>query len=87
VNRYEFRRLAGIRLEEAKVLRRNGKFEGCYYLCGYAVECALKACISKLTKRFDFPDKTLLEGIYTHNLTQLFRIAKLEEARDAEIAK
>jgi HEPN domain-containing protein len=56
MNRYDFQKLARIRLEEAKVLLRHGKYEGCYYLCGYAVEFALKACIAKMTERYDFPD-------------------------------
>ena len=28
-----------------------------YYLCGYAVDGRLKACIAKQTRRYDFPDK------------------------------
>jgi HEPN domain-containing protein len=82
MNRYDFHKLARIRLEEAKVLLRNGKYEGCYYLCGYAVECALKACIAKMTRRYDFPDKAVLQGAYTHDLTLLLKIAKLEAARE-----
>jgi len=38
-------------------LLRLGLFDGAYYLAGYAVECALKACIAKGTQRFEFPDK------------------------------
>jgi len=84
VNRYDFQKLARIRLEEAKVLLRNGKHEGCYYLCGYAVECALKACIAKRTKRYDFPDKSMFKDAYTHDLDQLVRTAELEPARRSE---
>lgn len=87
MNRYHFQRLARIRLEEARVLLRNQKYEGCYYLCGYAVECALKACIAKTTKRYDFPDKALLQGAYTHDLATLFRMANLESARDLEFGR
>jgi len=87
MNRYDFQKLARLRLEEASVLLRNGKHEGCYYLCGYAVECALKACIARLTKRYDFPDRALLQGAYIHDLTQLLKTAKLEEARDAELER
>lgn len=84
VNRYDFQKLARIRLEEAKILLRNDRHEGCYYLSGYVVECGLKACIAKLTKRYDFPDRSLLQGAYTHDLTQLLKMAKLEAARDTE---
>jgi len=34
-----------------------GFFDGAYYLAGYAVECAIKACIAKGTRRYEFPDK------------------------------
>jgi len=86
VNRNDFKRLAAIRLEDAKILIRSGRYEGCYYLSGYVVECGLKACIAKLTKRYDFPDKRMLgrDGVYTHNLTQLLNLAKLEPARETE---
>jgi hypothetical protein len=35
-------------------------------------------------KRYDFPDKSLLQGAYTHDLAQLLKTAKLDAARDAE---
>jgi HEPN domain-containing protein len=84
VNRYDFQKLAVIRPEDARVLLGNGRWEGAYYLSGYAVECGLKACIAKSIKRYDFPDKSLLQGAYTHDLAQLLKTAKLDAARDAE---
>jgi HEPN domain-containing protein len=33
------------------VLLEAGLYAGAYYLAGYAVECALKACIAKKTAR------------------------------------
>jgi HEPN domain-containing protein len=66
-NRQDFQRLAGMRLRDARVLMRNGNLEAAYYLTGLAVECALKACIAKNTKRYDFPpNQTALKEIYTH---------------------
>jgi HEPN domain-containing protein len=85
VTRYDFRKLASVRLEEARVLLRNDKYQGCYYLSGYVVECGLKACIARLTKRYDFPDKGLFRDVYTRDLTQLLKMAKLEVARDTEL--
>jgi HEPN domain-containing protein len=79
-----FSRVGSIRLEDAKILLRNGRYEGCYYLSGYVVECGLKACIAKLTKRYDFPDKSLGKEVFTHDLTRLLTMAKLEAARDTE---
>jgi HEPN domain-containing protein len=51
MNRADLQQLAELRITEAKVLLDNGFYAGAYYLAGYAVECALKACIAKLTNR------------------------------------
>jgi hypothetical protein len=47
MNRNDLQNLSRLREKEAKVLLDNGCFAGAYYLLGYAVECALKACIAK----------------------------------------
>jgi HEPN domain-containing protein len=53
--RKDFQRLADLRAGEAAFLAKGGREEGAYYLGGFAVECALKACIAKQTRRHDFP--------------------------------
>jgi hypothetical protein len=78
VNRRDFQLLSAVRLKEAKALLEAGFPDGAYYLAGYSVECALKACIAKRTNRHDFPDKKRANESYTHNLTQLVITAKLE---------
>ena len=55
--RSDFRILSETRLEEARLLLKGRRHLGAYYLAGYAVECALKACIAKQRKRFEFPPK------------------------------
>jgi HEPN domain-containing protein len=94
VMRREFQRLADLRAEEARILVRARKQQGAYYLAGYAVECALKACIAKQTKRHEFPPGSdYIRHIYTHNLEQLLREAGLDKQLDndmranAELAK
>lgn len=77
MNRSEFQNLADIRKREAEILLENGCFEGAYYLAGYAVECALKACISKQFMQYDFPDKNLVNKSYTHDLSILLGLAGL----------
>jgi len=77
MNRTDFKRLSGLRLREAKVLLRSGLYHGSYYLAGYAVECAIKACICKRTKRFDFPDKELAKEAWVHDLGKLIAVAEL----------
>jgi HEPN domain-containing protein len=85
MNRNDLRELALIRLREARVLLKNGNYEGSYYLCGYVVECGLKACIAKQTRRYDFPDKKSVDESYTHDLTKLVKIAGLGLDLDKEI--
>ena len=79
MNRQDLQNLALTRLEEVEVLLNNHKYSGAYYLSGYVIECALKACIAKQTQRFDFPDKKTVMESYTHDLEKLVKVAKLEK--------
>ena len=83
VNRKDLQDLANVRLNEARALFASGFFDGAYYLAGYAVECALKACIAKRTRRYDFPDRRRVESSYSHVLADLLKVAGLEEERRA----
>jgi len=78
MNRNDLHHLSRIRLREAKVLLDNNCYEGAYYLSGYAIECALKACIAKQTQRCNFPDRKFVSDIYTHDLNKLMNLAGLE---------
>jgi HEPN domain-containing protein len=78
MNRGDFQNLSRKRLQEARILFRNQQFEGAYYLAGYTIECALKACIARKIKRYDFPDKSLANKCYTHKLMELIVLAGLE---------
>ncbi len=85
MNRTDLQKLSRIRIKEAKVLLDNGYFNGAYYLLGYSVECALKACVAKQVMRYDFPDKQLTTGAYTHNLNHLITTARLRNELNNEI--
>jgi HEPN domain-containing protein len=86
IYRRDFRVLAELRAEDARVLLRSGRQLGAYYLAGYAVECALKACIAKQRKRFEFPPKKgSVEKMYSHNLNTLLDVAGLEAQLKKEI--
>jgi HEPN domain-containing protein len=87
MNRADLQRLARMRIGEARVLLRSGRYEGAYYLAGYAVECALKACIAKQTPRYDFPDKDRVQKSHTHNLQQLLDLSGLKTDLQTEIAR
>jgi HEPN domain-containing protein len=75
MNRADLQKLSKIRIREAKVLFAAGEYSGAYYFAGYAVECALKACIAKSVQRYDFPDKSLAQKSYVHDLKDLLRLA------------
>lgn len=78
LNRATLQQLARVRLREARTLLDRGYYDGAYYLAGYAVECGLKACIARKTRRYDFPDKRVVNDSYTHALGKLVRVAGLE---------
>lgn len=65
---------------DSAALLNAGRWSGAYYLAGYAVECALKACIAKRTSQFDFPDKSVAQRAFTHNLSALLDLAGLDVA-------
>jgi len=86
IYRKDFRTLTELRISEAKILLSNRKEHGAYYLAGYAVECALKACIAKKTKRFQFPPKAdEVRKVYSHRLEELVEAAGLKDQRDREL--
>ncbi len=85
MNSSDFQKLSAIRLEEAKVLLRSKQYAGAYYLAGYVIECALKACIAAKTKATDFPPKPdTVRDYYRHNLVALLRAAELNEKLEAK---
>lgn len=83
MNRADFQRLANERISDAKVLLAARHWSAAYYLAGYAVECVLKACIAKLMKPEEFPDRAFAEKCWTHNLPQLLGLARLKDYREA----
>jgi hypothetical protein len=85
MNRSDLQKIADIRVIDAKLLLDAGRFEGAYYLIGYAVECGLKACIAKQIKEFDFPDKKLVNDSYSHDLLKLLRLSGVGHLFEADL--
>jgi hypothetical protein len=85
MTRDDLQNLSRLRIKEAKVLFDHGCFAGAYYLLGYTVECALKACIAKQIRRYDFPDRKLVNDSYTHDLEKLLNISGLKVEFQREI--
>ncbi len=63
MNKQDFESLVAIRLDEAKLLLDGRRFQGAYYLAGYALEAALKASICRQVRENDFPDKKACHGV------------------------
>jgi hypothetical protein len=75
----DFQALAEKRIREARVLLAANEADGAYYLGGYAVECAIKACIIKKLKNSDeWQDRKFSERCCKHDLDDLHRLADLE---------
>ena len=60
---------AVVRLADAQVLFDNGRYDGAAYICGYAVEFALKARIRETLRSATYPDR--IQGFKTHQLETL----------------
>ena len=84
MRRNDLRRLSRLRIREGRILLRAGGFQGAYYLAGYAVECALKACIARQFQRHDIPDRKLVNDVYTHDMDKLLDLAGLRAALQQE---
>lgn len=79
ITRAEFQALAEVRLEEAKALLDLAKWDGSYYLAGYSIELALKACIIKKVMATDaFLEKKFSDECYTHLVKKLIDLAGLK---------
>lgn len=86
LTRKDFQRLAELRAREAGALLRTRNPIGSYYLSGYAIECALKACIAKMARRHEFPLKSdYVRRLYTHNLEELLKLAELDQHLENEM--
>jgi len=79
MNRLEFQLLAAERLDDAVALLKAGRYACAYYISGYAIECALKACIARKTKQDEFPPKDAAR-YYVHDIPKLLDIAGLGPA-------
>lgn len=85
MNRGHFQQLADLRIDEVTALLAQGKWDGAYYLAGYAVECGLKACIAKRTGQYGYPPKPrLIHDYYSHDIDRLVRTAELTAPRDID---
>ena len=70
------------RLKDAEVLQSAGRFDGAFYVSGYAIEIALKARACRTLKWPGFPETTsefaALQSFKTHNLEVLLKLSGTE---------
>ena len=62
LTRAGLQQLAEVRLADAILLLQANRASSAYYLAGYAVELALKACVSKLVQPNTIPDKAFINA-------------------------
>lgn len=75
MSRTELQQLAQLRLEDAEALLAASRWPAAYYLLGYCIECALKACVAKLFRTDEVPERKLVNSFYTHRLDELLTIS------------
>lgn len=73
----DLQRLAEVRLEDSVFLLDANRSSAAYYLAGYAVELALKACIANLIQANAIPERAFVNAIYTHKFDSLLSTAGL----------
>jgi hypothetical protein len=88
MNRAELKQLSMDRVGDAEILLANGRWAAAYYLLGYAVETALKACILKFVEETGviFTDKKFAEKCWSHRFNELLKQANLEPTHGRDIA-
>lgn len=62
-------------MQDADALLAAGRWGAAYYLLGYSVECALKACVARQFLLHEVPEKKLVNSFYTHRLDELLTIS------------
>jgi HEPN domain-containing protein len=74
--------IARSRLREAKALFKSRHYDGAAYLCGYAIELALKARICRHLKWNGFPENQQeskwSQGLKTHDLDALLELSGVQ---------
>jgi len=78
----DLRIIGRARLRDAQILLKARRFDGSFYLCGYAVELVLKARICRTLRWPGFPESTQdfkgFQLLRTHDLEILLRFSGAE---------
>lgn len=87
MTRSELQKLAKMRLDDGSILLRARRYAACYYVLGYAVECALKARIARQFRANTIPDWRTVKDVYTHDLQALVGLADLKDRQEEEFRR
>ena len=77
-------KLAQVRLDDALFLFQANRHSSAYYIAGYSIELALKACIAKLVQPNSIPEKAFILAVYTHKFDSLLATDGLRPQFDVE---
>lgn len=82
IPRAELRKIARARLKDADILFSSKRYDGAVYVCGYAVELALKARICRTLHWVGFPSTGRefqhFQSFRTHSLEVLLSLSGVE---------
>lgn len=93
MDRKDLQRLAKTRLQDARALLGRKRWSASYYLCGYAVECALKACLLRHLGESGAvfgDDRNYVKSLadcWTHDLDKLVKMSGLLDDFEAARAE
>lgn len=71
-------KLAQTKADDAILLFQHERYSNAFYLGGYAIEFALKACIAGRIEENTIPDKKFISSIFVHDLGTLMGVAGLQ---------
>jgi hypothetical protein len=85
----DLEKIATARIKDAEILLNARRYDGSIYLCGYAVEIALKAQICKTLGWSGYPSNKRefenYQSFKTHNLDVLLRLSGIEQKIKVEL--
>lgn len=78
MKRTDLQAIAQSKIDDAELLLEHHRYSNSYYLAGFAVEIAIKACIAKQIAAETIPDKNYIQAIHVHNIAELVGLAGLK---------
>ncbi|MCG6206865.1 HEPN domain-containing protein [Rhodopseudomonas sp. HC1] len=79
LSRTSLQEAAIVKIDDARLLFENSRWSNAYYLYGYGIELALKACIARQILAETVPDPSILKGFLDHNFGRLISLSGLAE--------